>query len=241
VVAHRGGATYWLDTHGNTIAHLQGRRNADRMHSECANWALCVAHLSEELPARVKDLPRIANLSAALGIERGATNDQLPLVACRQRSEFGAVTKEPNDSALSFELFVTDELRLAHTPQDLFIERGGHGDLRKGGLLAAAAAFALFSKGALKTGTVNGDAALSGEFNGEIDWEAVGVVQLEGDLATERWACGWQIVGATTNDALPCAKFGKRIAEQARTGIKRSCELRLFALNPFKDCCLTIS
>ena len=45
------------------------------MNGECANWALRIAHLSEQLPARVKDLPRITNLSAALRIERGATND----------------------------------------------------------------------------------------------------------------------------------------------------------------------
>ena len=184
------------------------------MNGECANRALCVAHLGDELPARVKDLPRIANLSAALGIERGAVNDQLPLVACRQRGNFGAVTKEPHDCAFSVELFVADELRLAHTPQDLFIERGGHSNLRKGGLLAAAAAFALLSKGALKTGTIDGDTALSGKLNGEVNREPVGVVQLEGDLTSKRWTSGWQIVGATPNHALPCSKFGKRIAEQ---------------------------
>lgn len=82
------------------------------MNGERANGALRIAHLGEDLPARVKDLPRIANLSAALRIERGATNDQLPLVACRQRSDFGAVTKKSQDCALSVELFVTDELCL---------------------------------------------------------------------------------------------------------------------------------
>ena len=138
-------------------------------------------------------------------------------------------------------MLVADKLCLAHTSQDLFIERGRHGNLRKGGLLATAAAFALFGKGALETGTINGDTALSGEFNGEIDREAVGVMQLEGDLATEGRTCGWQIIGATANDALPCAEFGERIAEQARTGIERACELRLFALDPFKDRRLSIA
>jgi hypothetical protein len=185
------------------------------MNGERANWALRIAHLGGDLPARVKDLPSITNLSAALRIERGATNDQLPLVACRQRSGLGAVTEESHNCALSVELFVTDELCLPHTSEDLFIEGGRHGDLRKGGLLTAATAFALFGKGALKTGTVNGDAALSGEFNGEIDREAVGVVQLEGNLATEGWASGWKIIGATPHDTLPRPEFAECIAEQA--------------------------
>jgi hypothetical protein len=184
------------------------------MNGECANWALRIAHLGEDLPARVKDLPRITNLSAALRIERGATNDQLPLVACRQRGDFGAVTKESHNCALSVKLFIADELRFAHTPEDLFIERGSHGDLRKGGLLATAAALALFGKGALKTGTVNGDPALSGKLNGQINWEAVRIVQLEGNLATERWASGWKIIGATPHDTLPRPEFAECIAEQ---------------------------
>ena len=138
----------------------------------------------------------------------------MPLVACRQRSDLGAVKKEPHDCALSVELFVTDELRFAHTTEDLFIEGGGHGDLRKGGLLAAATAFALFGKGALKTGAINGDPALSGKLNGQINWEAVGVVQLEGNLATEGWASGWKIIGATPHDTLPRPEFAECIAEQ---------------------------
>ena len=111
-------------------------------------------------------------------------------------------------------MFVADELRFVHTSQDLFIEGGRHGDLRKGGLLTAATAFTLLGKGALKTGTVNGDAALSGEFNGEIDREAVRIVQLEGNLATERWASGWKIIGATPHDTLPRPEFAECIAEQ---------------------------
>ena len=81
VVAHRGGATYRLDAHGDGISHLEGCRGANGMNGERANWALRIADLSEQLPAGIEDLPRVANLSAALRIERGATNDQLPLVA----------------------------------------------------------------------------------------------------------------------------------------------------------------
>ena len=138
----------------------------------------------------------------------------MPLVASRQRSDFGAVTKEPHDCALSVKLFIADELRLTYTTENLFIEGGGHGDLRKGGLLATATAFTLLGKGALKTGTVNGDTALSGELNGQINWEAVGVVQLEGNLATEGWASGWKIIGATPHDTLPRPEFAECIAEQ---------------------------
>ena len=214
MVAHRGRTTHRLDAHGDRISHLEGCRGANGMNGERANWALRITHLGEDFPAGIEDLPRIAHLSAALRIERGATNDQLPLVACRQRGNFGAVTKEPQDCALSVELFVADELRLPYTPEDLFIEGGSHGDLRKGGLLAAATAFALFGKGALKTSTVNGDTALSGELNGQINWEAVGVVQLEGNLATEGWASGWKIIGATPHDTLPRPEFAECIAEQ---------------------------
>jgi hypothetical protein len=214
MVTHRGGATHRLDAHGDGISHLEGCRGANGMNGERTNWTLRIAHLGEDLPARVKDLSRITNLSAALRIERGATNDQLPLIACRQRSDFGAVTKKSQDCALSVKLFVADELRLTYTPEDLFIEGGGHGDLRKSGLLAAAATLALLSEGALKAGTVDGNTALSGEFNGEINRKPVRIVQLEGNLATEGWASGRKIIGATPHDALPCPEFGECIAEQ---------------------------
>jgi hypothetical protein len=241
VVAHRGGTAHRLYSQSDGISHLEGCGGTNGMHSERTNWALRIAHLGGDLPAHVKDLPRIANLSAALRIKRGATNDQLPLVACRQRSDFSTFTKEPHDCALSVKLFIADELRLTYTTEDLFIEGGGHGDLSKRGLHATAATLALLSEGALKASTVNGDTALSGELNGEINRKPVRIVQLEGNLATERWASGWKIIGATANDALPCAEFGERITEQARTGIERSCELRLFPLDPFEDRRLSIT
>ena len=138
----------------------------------------------------------------------------MPLIAGRQRRNLGAVAKEPHDGAFGFKLLVADELGLAHSAQDLFVEGGRYGDLRKGGLLATTAALALLRKSALETGTVDGDTALSGELNGEIDREAVRVVQLERNLATKRWACRWQIIRSTAHDALPCTKFDERIAEK---------------------------
>lgn len=65
------------------------------MNGECANWALCVAHLGEELPVDIEDLPRIAHLPAALGIERGAPNNQLPLFARCERRNLDTVAEEP--------------------------------------------------------------------------------------------------------------------------------------------------
>jgi hypothetical protein len=75
VIAHRGCTAYRLNTHGNRIAHIEGRRNANRMHGECANWTLRIADLSEEFPVRVKDLARIAYLPTSLGVERGLNNN----------------------------------------------------------------------------------------------------------------------------------------------------------------------
>ena len=51
------------------------------MHGECADWTLRIADLSEELATGIEDLPRIAHLSTALGVERGAANNQLTLLA----------------------------------------------------------------------------------------------------------------------------------------------------------------
>ena len=53
------------------------------MNGQCANWTLRIADLREELPTRIKDLPRIANLPAALGLERGAPNNELTILARR--------------------------------------------------------------------------------------------------------------------------------------------------------------
>ena len=83
MVAHRGGATHRINTHCDGAPHLERRRSANRMHGECANWTLRVADLSEEFSAGIKDLPRIANLPAALGVERGAPNNELTILARR--------------------------------------------------------------------------------------------------------------------------------------------------------------
>jgi hypothetical protein len=39
-------------------------------------------------------------------------------------------------------------------------------------------------------------------------------VQLEGNLATEGWASGWKIIGATPHDTLTRPEFAECIAEQ---------------------------
>jgi hypothetical protein len=185
------------------------------MHGECANGTLRIANLGEQLSAYIQDLPRVAHLSAALGVERGASYNQLTRLALGQRRDLRTVAKETHDGALGVKVLVADELCLTHTPQDLFIESGCHGDLRKGGLLATAAALALLRKGALKAGAVNGDPALGSEFDGQVDRESIRIVQLEGNLTAERWTSGWQIIGTTANNALPCPKVGERVTEQA--------------------------
>jgi hypothetical protein len=83
VVAHRGGATRRINAQGDGVTHLEGRRSANRMHGECADWTLRIADLSEQLSTRIKGLSCIAHLSAALGVERGAPNNQLALLAGR--------------------------------------------------------------------------------------------------------------------------------------------------------------
>jgi hypothetical protein len=83
VVAHRGGATHRINAQGDGVTHLKGRRSANRMNGKCANWTLRIADLSEQLPAGIEDLSRIADLSAALGVERGAPNNELTILARR--------------------------------------------------------------------------------------------------------------------------------------------------------------
>jgi hypothetical protein len=83
MVTHRGGATHRIYAHGDGITHLEGRGGANRMHGECANWALRIADLSEQLPASIQDLTRIAHLPAALRVERGAPNNELTIFARR--------------------------------------------------------------------------------------------------------------------------------------------------------------
>ena len=215
VIPHRCRTTNRFNTQSNGIPNRKGCRRANGMNGECADRTLRIAHLRNRLPAGIKYLPRVTNLSSALGVERGAPNNQLPLFAGRQRRNLDTVAKESQDRTLGVELFVADEFCLADASQDLFVEGGRHGDLRKGSLLAAAAALALLRKGTFETGTVNGNATFRCELNGEIDWEAIRIVQLKGNLATERWTCGWQVISTTANDALPCPEFGERITEQA--------------------------
>ncbi len=76
------------------------------------------------------------------------------------------------------------------------------------GLGARAAALALLGEGGLEARAVDRDPVLGGQLHGQVDREAVGVVELERDRAVERRGIGRQVLGATADDAAPRRSAG---------------------------------
>ena len=111
------------------------------------------------------------------------------------------------------------------------------GVLRELRLRARAAPFALFGEGALEPVAVDGDAVLGRELDGQVDREAVRVVELERDLAGEARRVGRQSVGLATDDrsALARGDLGDLGLEQLRPGVERPRELRLLAGDDAED------
>ena len=124
----------------------------------------------------------VADLAAALGVERGAVEDDLDLVALGGGGRGDTVDEDADDRGLALGVGVADELGRA----------GGVGDLAVGaevgvagllGLGVGLGAVPLLLHQAAEAVLVHGEALFGGHLQGEVDREAPGVVEQEGLVA----------------------------------------------------------
>jgi len=84
-------------------------------------------------------------------------------------------------------------------------------------------------------------AVLGGELDGQVDWESVGVVEFERDLAQELRGVRWELLGRPADDSPfaiaigPADQAGDLGFEELRPGIERPRELGLLARDHAQD------
>ena len=100
--------------------------------------------------ARLAELAPVADLAAALGVERRAIEDDLGGALAGQLVELHPVADDRHDRAGGGRRLVAEERRVAGAGLDRLVERGQLGVLRELGLLAGAAPLALLGEGGLE-------------------------------------------------------------------------------------------
>ena len=173
------------------------------MDDEAIDRLLDVPHLDERTVGRA-DPPVVGKLPAGLGVERGAVEDQLDLVAGARGLDELTVVDEPPDAGLGDHLVVAGELDLStELVRQLAVD--GHVAVRHLLRLGVGlGAVALLGHEPPEPGLVDVEALLGRHLEGEVDREAVGVVQLERLGAAERARARWTWLGQPRRRGSSC-------------------------------------
>ncbi len=158
------------------------------VHGDARNRLLHVADDDDGAGVEL-DPALVGELAAALGVEGGAVEDDLDLVALGGGGRGDAVDQEAHDGGLALVGGVAGELGAAGAVGDLPV--GGH--VRVAGLLGLGVGLgpvALLLHQSAEAGLVHGQALLGGHLEGEVDREAPGVVEQERLVAGEDRATG---------------------------------------------------
>ncbi len=102
-------------------------------------------------------------------------------------------------------------------------------------LVCDAAALALLREGVLEAGQVRPHAVLGRQLDGEVDREAVRVVEPERHLAREDGRVGREVVRLAADDAGLRRQRDERLLEEADPGLEGAVELALLALDDAQD------
>ena len=208
------------------------------MDDEAADRPLRVGDREQLAPAaRLAQDALVADLAAALGVERRLVEDDLGLAVPGQLVELHAVADDRDDASLG-----ASSSRSRGTP----CRRRAPGSRRTARAVSACfeqlrlrpgpAALALLGEGPLEAGPVDADAVLGGELDGQVDRKAVGVVEPEGDVARARAA--HRRAGPRAGGRRPArasVRSGERRLELAGAGVERPRELRLLAGDDGQD------
>ena len=199
------------------------------MQRHRADRALCISHQADPRPLCAENLPLIADLAAALCIERGALHDKANTPALRAIS-CASLGEDPLHRGAPFKRFVADELCVTNLALHLFKLRKGCGMFGELRLLSAAAALSLLGERRIESNPINRYATLRRELHRQVDREAECVVQLEGNLAIKLRCVRRELISARPHGGRPLSERLQRRREECRAAIKRARKLRLFAL-----------
>ena len=184
VVAHRVRPAIAVDDRVDPLADAQSAVERAAMDDQPADRLLGVLDGEQRRTAtRLPELAAVADLAAALGVERRSVEDDLGGPLARQLAQLQPVSNDRDDASFDRGGLVPDKLGVARPRLDRLVESAELGMLRELGLLARATPLALLGQGRIEALAIDRDAVLGRELDGEVDRKAEGVVEPEGDVA----------------------------------------------------------
>ena len=201
---HHVARTHLAGQHGRAVRDQAGQRLLDVDDRELR---LATARVDREPPP-------VGELAAALGVERGRVENDLDLVTLVRRGQQPVAADQRGDRRLAGDLGVAGELSTARSPAPA-VQR----QVQVAGLLLLRVGLrpgALLGHQPAEPRLVDLDALLGRHLEGEVDREAVGVVQLERLVAGQLTRC-------------PPLRVGHRDVEDRRPGPQRLPERVLLA------------
>jgi hypothetical protein len=120
VIAHRAGPPLGVDTGGDRLADLEPAVELAAMHEQAGDRLLRVFDLEERRCRRPgsEQLAMVADLPAALAVERRRVQHDVGRSVAGQLLVFGPVAQDRHDLRVGFGAVVAQELRLADAPLD---------------------------------------------------------------------------------------------------------------------------
>ncbi len=158
------------------------------VHVDTGDRLLAVADLDDGTGVDL-DAAGVADLATALGVEGGAVEDDLDLVALGGGRGGGTVDEDADDRGLALGVGVADEVGGTGLVGDLTVGAGA-GVPGLLGLGVGLGALPLLLHQAAEAVLVHGEALLGGHLQGEVDREAPGVMEQEGLVAGQDGAAG---------------------------------------------------
>ena len=239
VVAHRVGPSLGVDDGLDRLADAQPAVERAALDDQAADRLLRIGH-GEQLAAatRFADRALVADLPAALRVERRAVEHDFGRPVPGQLIEFHAVAHDRHDATLGRRRLVAQELGVAVATLDGAVQRGQLRVPGKVGLLARTAALTLLGEGVLEPREIDGEPVFRGELDGQVDREPVGIVEPEGDVAVEDGRIARQVLRPAPDDALgrrAAERLADGLVEQLRAGVQGAGELGFLALDRGQD------
>ncbi len=235
VVAHRPRTTHGIDLCAHDLADRERCPDRALMDDQAADGPLGVLDVEGHRSVRGQEAASVADLAAALGVERRLVEDDLDHGAGSSRVDLRAAGHDGHHRRLRGRRVVAQECGLAGPGQDRLVGAGRLGVAGELRLATAPRALALSGEGDLEPVSIDRDAVLGGQLDRQVDGEAERVVEPEGEIAIESWCIGRQRLGRPPDRSFGVRQLAQRAFQLRRAGIERAGELSLFSTDDGGD------